>query len=107
MRTDDTDHHVSNGRPTRLPGEPVDNHTEVMISRSLRLPADVFEELTEIAAANGTAWSTLIRRWVIEGIAAARKEAGVDVDPAIDLQRGVELINRAAARLRQRDRDAA
>ena len=84
------------------PLEPTENHTEVMVSRSLRLPSDVFEELTTIAAEQGVAWSTLIRRWVIDGIVMARKEAGQEVDPAIDLQHGVELITQAAARLRQR-----
>jgi hypothetical protein len=85
-----------------LTSEQIENHTEVMVSRSLRLPSDVFDELTAIAAEQGIAWSTLIRQWVIDGIAAARTEAGQEVDPAIELQRGVELVTRAAARLRQR-----
>jgi hypothetical protein len=32
-----------------------------MVSRSLRLPTDVFEELVALASAQGVAWSTLVR----------------------------------------------
>src|SRR5262245_39547998 len=92
------DHIPLNGG--RRTDEALDTYTDVMVSRSLRLPSYVFDELTAIAAEQGMAWSTLIRQWVIEGIAAARRGNGREVDPAVDLQRGVELINSAAARLR-------
>jgi len=82
--------------------EPIEVLPEVMVSRSLRLPTDVFDELTALAADQGIAWSTLVRQWVIDGIAAAREHAGQPVDPAIELQRGVEMITHAASRLRHR-----
>jgi len=82
--------------------EPIEVLPEVMVSRSLRLPTNVFDELTAIAADRGIAWSTLVRQWVIEGIAAARAHAGQPLDPAIELQRGVEMITHAASRLQQR-----
>ncbi len=86
----------------RVNTEPIEILPEVMVSRSLRLPSDVFEELTALAADQGIAWSTLVRQWVIDGVAAAREEAGQQLDPAIELQRGVEMITHAASRLRQR-----
>lgn len=82
--------------------EPIEVLPEVMVSRSLRLPTDVFDELTALAADQGIAWSTLVRQWVIDGIAAARAHAGRSLDPAIELQRGVEMITHAASLLRQR-----
>jgi hypothetical protein len=82
--------------------EPIEVLPEVMVSRSLRLPTDVFDELTALAADQGVAWSALVRQWVIDGIAAAREHAGQPLDPAIELQRGVEMITHAATRLRQR-----
>jgi hypothetical protein len=82
--------------------EPIEVLPEVMVSRSLRLPTEVFDELTALAADQGIAWSTLVRQWVIDGIAAARERAGQPLDPAVELQRGVEMITHAATRLRQR-----
>lgn len=82
--------------------EPIEVLSEVMVSRSLRLPGDVFHELTTLAARQGVAWSTLVRQWVIDGIVATRQAAGGEVDPAIELQRGVAMITRAASRLQQR-----
>src|SRR5690349_15313815 len=82
--------------------EPIDVLPEVMGSRSLRLPGDVFGELTSLAAEQGVAWSTLVRQWVIDGIVAARQAAGGEVDPAIELQRGVAMITHAASQLQQR-----
>jgi hypothetical protein len=75
---------------------------EVMVSRSLGLPTNVFEELVELATTHGVAWSTLVRQWVIDGIATAKEHAGETIDPDIELQRGVEMITHAATRLRQR-----
>lgn len=86
----------------RVNTEPIDVLPEIMISRSLRLPTDVFEELTALATDQGIAWSTLVRQWVIDGITTAREQAGQQIDPAIELQRGVELITHAANRLRHR-----
>ena|SRR5688572_19900567 len=86
----------------RINTQPIEVLPEIMVSRSLRLPTDVFEELTTLAAEQGIAWSTLVRQWVIDGIAAAREGAGKQVDPAIELQRGVEMITHAANRLRHR-----
>ncbi|MEV0136866.1 hypothetical protein AB0H83_51650 [Dactylosporangium sp. NPDC050688] len=82
--------------------EPIEVIPEVMVSRSLRLPADVFEELVALASAQGVAWSTLVRQWVIDGIVTARHATGTEVDPAIELQRGVAMITHAASRLQQR-----
>ena len=86
----------------RVNTQPIEVLPEIMVSRSLRLPTDVFEELTALAADQGIAWSTLVRQWVIDGIAAVREQAGQQVDPAIELQRGVEMITHAANRLRHR-----
>jgi hypothetical protein len=86
----------------RISTEPIEVLPEVMVSRSLRLPTDVFEELVELAAGHGVAWSTLVRQWVVDGIATAKERAGESIDPAIELQRGVEMITHAATRLRQR-----
>jgi hypothetical protein len=86
----------------RVNTEPIEILPEVMVSRSLRLPKEVFEELTSLAAEHGIAWSTLVRQWVIDGIATAREAAGQQLDPGIELQRGVEMITHAANRLRQR-----
>jgi hypothetical protein len=86
----------------RASDEPIEVLPEVMVSRSLRLPTDVFDELTRLAGEQGVAWSALVRQWVIDGIAAAREHAGQPVDPVIELQRGVEMITHAATRLRHR-----
>lgn len=86
----------------RINTEPIEVLPEVMVSRSLRLPTNVFEELVELAATQGVAWSTLVRQWVIDGIATAKEHAGDTIDPDIELQRGVEMITHAATRLRQR-----
>jgi hypothetical protein len=107
MRPDDRDKIARYRRgelnPTARPNtEPIEVLPEVMVSRSLRLPADVFEQLTALAADQGIAWSALVRQWVIDGIVATRERAGQPLDPAIELQRGVEMITHAAARLRQR-----
>src|SRR5690349_18814259 len=82
--------------------EPIEVLPEVMVSRSLRLPGDVFDELTALAAEQRVAWSTLVRQWVIDGIVTARQATGGEVDPAIELQRGVAMITHAASRLQQR-----
>jgi hypothetical protein len=107
MRPDDRDKiaRYRNGEldtTPRVNTEPIEVLPEVMVSRSLRLPTDVFEELTALAADQGLAWSTLVRQWIIDGIAAAREHAGQPLDPAIELERGVEMITHAASRLRQR-----
>jgi hypothetical protein len=86
----------------RVNTEPIEVVPEVMVSRSLRLPTDVFEELVTLASAQGVAWSTLVRQWVIDGIVAAKHAAGAEIDPAIELQRGVAMITHAADRLQQR-----
>jgi hypothetical protein len=86
----------------RVNTEPIEIAPEVMVSRSLRLPTDVFEELVALASAHGVAWSTLVRQWVVDGIVAAKQATGVEVDPAIELQRGVAMITHAASRLQQR-----
>jgi hypothetical protein len=86
----------------RVNTEPVEVLPEVMVSRSLRLPGDVFDELTTLAAERGVAWSTLVRQWVVDGIVAARETTGDLVNPAIELQRGVEIITQAASRLQHR-----
>ncbi|WP_432831388.1 hypothetical protein [Dactylosporangium sp. CA-092794] len=86
----------------RVNTEPIEVAAEVMVSRSLRLPTDVFEELAALASERGVAWSTLVRQWVVDGILAAKQAAGADVDPAIELQRGVAMITHAAGRLQQR-----
>jgi hypothetical protein len=82
--------------------EPIEVVPEVMVSRSLRLPTDVFEELIAIASMQGVAWSTLVRQWVVDGIVAAKQATGAEIDPAIELQRGVAMITHAAGRLQQR-----
>jgi hypothetical protein len=86
----------------RVTTEPIEVLPEVMVSRSLRLPTDVFEQLVALAAEQGVAWSTLVRQWVIDGLVAAKQAAGTDVDPVIELQRGVAMITHAAGRLQQR-----
>jgi hypothetical protein len=86
----------------RVNTEPIEVAPEVMVSRSLRLPTDVFEELVALASARGVAWSTLVRQWVVEGIVAAKQAAGAELDPAIELQHGVAMITHAANRLQQR-----
>lgn len=107
MRPDDLDKitRYRNGdlvTSARANTQPIDVAPEIMVSRSLRLPTDVFDELTALANDQGIAWSTLVRQWVIDGITAAREHAGEHVDPAIELQRGVEMITHAANRLRHR-----
>ena len=107
MRADDHDKiaRYRNGEldtKARVNTEPIEVLPEIMVSRSLRLPTDVFEELTTLAADQGIGWSTLVRQWVVDGIAAAREHAGQQIDPAIELQRGVEMITHAANRLRHR-----
>ena len=86
----------------RINIEPIEVAAEVMVSRSLRLPTDVFQELTTLASERGVAWSTLVRQWVVDGIVAAKQATGADLDPAIELQRGVAMITHAATRLQQR-----
>ena len=86
----------------RVTTEPIEVLPEVMVSRSLRLPTDVFEELVALASEQGVAWSTLVRQWVIDGLVAAKQAAGREVDPVIELQRGVAMITHAAGRLQHR-----
>lgn len=78
--------------------EPIEVPNEVMISRSLRLPMDAFEALQALAESLGTNWSTLVREWTLEALAKAQESTG-EVDPVIQLRRGLELATRAAEKL--------
>lgn len=79
--------------------EPIDVAPEVMISRSLRLPIDVMEALQNLAASQGTKWSTLVREWVTEKVVEAQAASGQHVDPVIQLRKALAEASHAAKQL--------
>lgn len=80
----------------------VEAPSDIKISRSLRIPIPMFEELVALAEARGDPWSEVVRQWIAEGLAEARTAAGREPDAVEELQRGDALITHAAQRLRRR-----
>jgi len=69
---------------------------EVMVGRSLRLPAHTYERVMAVASQRRMSFSALLRVWVGGGLAAAD---GADPAPVLALRRGLALAQRAADEL--------
>lgn len=67
---------------------------EVMVSTSIRLPRSLMQQVRQRAHAAGVPATTLIRRWVIDRLAASDDEAVVSV---ADLQRLIAERSHPAA----------
>ncbi|GAA1764347.1 hypothetical protein [Luedemannella helvata] len=72
---------------------------EVMVGRSLRLPAQTYERVMAVANERRMSFSALLRVWVEEGLAAAD---GADADPVTALRRNLNLAQQAADQLAHR-----
>ncbi len=72
---------------------------EVMVGRSLRLPAHTYERVMAVANERRMSFSALLRVWVDEGLAAADR---TDDDPVTALRRGLDQAQRAANQLAHR-----
>ncbi|WP_028478784.1 hypothetical protein [Nocardia sp. CNY236] len=68
---------------------PVPDTATPMVSRSLRLPADLYEQLHALAAERGIGATTLMREILAAGVASADNTAVV---PLADVQRAIASL---------------
>jgi predicted phosphoribosyltransferase len=66
---------------------------DVMVVRSIRLPADLEVRAKAIAEARAVPYSALIRDWIADGL--ERAEAGEQRDPVTELHRIADAAQRA------------
>jgi hypothetical protein len=78
-----------------------DREPAVLVSRSLRLSVATYEETRAIADKRGASPSTLMRRWIEDGLARAQEEEGRPPDPVSLVDRVQTDVARLAQALRQ------
>lgn len=71
------------------PGEP-------MVVRSLRLPVDVHQRITAVAARHGVAVSTLMREWIETELAAMEDDQPISRSDAVRALTMLRPVRRAA-----------
>jgi hypothetical protein len=98
MAGDSVDHSYGDPAEWRVEAGTFEPHPEgeVMVGRSLRLPAHTYERVMAVAAERRMSFSALLRVWVDEGLAAEETDHG---DPVVALRRGLDLAQRAADEL--------
>jgi hypothetical protein len=98
MAGDSVDHSYGDPAEWRVETGAWEPHPEgeVMVGRSLRLPAHTYERVMAVANDRRMSFSALLRIWVDDGLAAAD---GAADDPVVALRRGLDLAQRAAEEL--------
>ncbi|GAA1819879.1 hypothetical protein GCM10009682_45450 [Luedemannella flava] len=101
MAGDSVDHSYGDPAEWRVEPGAFEAHPdgEVMVGRSLRLPAHTYERVMAVANDRRMSFSALLRVWVDEGLAAAD---GAEADPVVALRHGLDQARRAADQLASR-----
>ena len=86
----------------RLAGEHPDG--DMKIGKSLRVPMNMFTDISAAAERRRMSWSALVRLWIAEGLA---RDAEAHADPVVELHHHLDAATRALRALERRRGDAA
>jgi hypothetical protein len=78
-----------------LGDEPLTVSQDIQISRSLRLPREVYDALIKRAESAGVPWSVLVKQWITEKLATDD-----NADPDVEITHGIALITHGVNQIR-------